>query len=86
MFYKSVRDRQDEPDADLDLELESTSDSTTRPLPVRAKSTSRSAINQRASPQAHATNYPYGSPLTPFSVEKREFDYDFVSQIRSSRS
>jgi hypothetical protein len=59
---------------DFDFELEQ--NSTNKPLATKIKSNTRLSLNNRSSPQTVTT---YEPQTIPFSIEKKEFDYDFVS-------
>ncbi len=74
MLYKFVRDRQDGSDLDFDLDLEQNS---TKTLTNKTKSSNRLALNNRAV----TINNPLEQQTTMFALEKKEFDYDFVSLI-----
>ncbi len=73
-MYKFVRDRQDGSEVDFDFELDQ--NTTNRPIATKTRSNNRLSVNNRSSPQT-VTN-PELQP-TMFSLEKKEFDYDFVS-------
>jgi hypothetical protein len=73
-LYKFVRDRQDGSEVDFDFELDQ--NTTNRPIATKTRSNNRLSVNNRSSPQT-VTN-PELQP-TMFSLEKKEFDYDFVS-------
>ncbi|CAF4936771.1 unnamed protein product, partial [Rotaria sp. Silwood1] len=81
VLYKFVRDRQDGSDFDFDLELEQNSNKT---LTTKTRSNNRLNINNRASPQTVNVNNPYEPQTTTFSLEKKEFDYDFANSILNS--
>jgi hypothetical protein len=73
-LYKFVRDRQDGSEVDFDFEPEQ--NSTNRSIATKTKSNNRLSVNNRSSPQT-VTNSELQT--TMFSLEKKEFDYDFVS-------
>lgn len=75
-MYKFVRDRQDglEVDLDLDIEQNSTSKTTTA---TKTRSNARLSANNRTSSQ---TSNPYELQPPMYPIEKKEFDYDFVSK------
>jgi hypothetical protein len=73
-LYKFVRDRQDGSEVDFDFEPEQ--NSTNRAIATKTKSNNRLSVNNRSSPQT-VTNSELQT--TMFSLEKKEFDYDFVS-------
>ena len=67
VLYKFVRDRQDGADLDLDFDLEQNANRTGTPAgKSRAKSTAGNAAD---------------SPSTSLTMEKKEFDYDFVRSL-----
>jgi hypothetical protein len=80
VLYKFVRDRQDGSDLDFDLDLEQNSNKT---LTTKTRSNNRVALNNRTLPQTVAMNNLSEQQTTMFAIEKKEFDYDFVSLIFS---
>ncbi|CAF4649304.1 unnamed protein product, partial [Rotaria socialis] len=84
VLYKFVRDRQDGADLDLDFDIEQNLNSSNKPLANKTRSTSRLALNNRASPQTLTVNNPYEPQGVMFSMEKKEFDYDFANAILNS--
>jgi hypothetical protein len=73
-LYKFIRDRQDGSEVDLDFELEQ--NSTNRSMTTKTRSNNRLNVNNRSSPQTINNSE---VQTTMFSLEKKEFDYDFVS-------
>ncbi len=73
-MYKFIRDRQDGSEVDLDFELEQ--NSTNRSMTTKTRSNNRLNVNNRSSPQTINNSE---VQTTMFSLEKKEFDYDFVS-------
>lgn len=45
----------------------------------KTRSANRLSTSNRASPQTVTTNNPYEPQTITYPLEKREFDYDFVS-------
>ncbi|CAF4254664.1 unnamed protein product, partial [Rotaria sp. Silwood2] len=84
VLYKFVRDRQDGSDLDFDFELEQNSNSTNKTLATKTRSNNRLNLNNRASPQTVTINNLYEQQTTTFSLEKKEFDYDFANTILNS--
>ena len=74
VLHKFVRDRQDGSEVDFDFELDQNANKT--------KSTpNRFNVNQRASPQM---NNNFEPQTTMFTMEKKEFDYDFANSLLNS--
>ncbi len=73
-MYKFVRDRQDGSEVDFDFELEQ--NSTNRSMTTKTRSNNRLNVNNRSSPQTINNSE---LQTTMFTLEKKEFDYDFVS-------
>jgi hypothetical protein len=73
-LYKFVRDRQDGSEVDFDFELEQ--NSTNRSMTTKTRSNNRLNVNNRSSPQTINNSE---LQTTMFTLEKKEFDYDFVS-------
>ncbi|CAF3670750.1 unnamed protein product [Rotaria sordida] len=84
VLYKFIRDRQDGSDLDFDFELDQNSNSTNKPLTTKTRSYTRLNLNNRASPQTVNVNNLYEPQTTTFSIEKKEFDYDFANTILNS--
>ena len=85
MLYKFVRERQDGSDVDFDIELESGGGTSNKSLSSKTRSANRLNLMQRASPihspQSSTTSDLFESQPMSASMEKREFDYDFVSDL-----
>ncbi|CAF1412645.1 unnamed protein product [Adineta steineri] len=86
VLYKFVRDRQDGSDVDIDLEIDQSSN---RSLSTKTRSNSRLNLMNRSSPISSPQTMNMNNPFEPqqmstYSVEKKEFDYDFANSILSS--
>jgi RAD54-like protein 2 len=79
VLYKFVRDRQDGSEVDFDFELEQ--NSTNRSMTTKTRSNNRLNVNNRSSPQTINNSE---VQTTMFSLEKKEFDYDFANSILNS--
>ncbi|CAF4303217.1 unnamed protein product, partial [Adineta steineri] len=86
VLYKFVRDRQDGSDVDIDLEIDQSSN---RSLSTKTRSNSRLNLMNRSSPISSPQTMNMNNPFEPqqmstYSVEKKEFDYDFANSILNS--
>jgi len=72
-----VRDRQEGSEVDLDFELEQ--NSTNKTVANKTRANNRLALNNRPLPQTPMMTNLYEPQTITYPIEKKEFDYDFVS-------